>query len=88
MPLNEADTCRTYVLPKLYSAGWEDTQISEQKSFTDGRIMLAGKLFFNIIDYTGSATRLFADPDFDGDPVLITEEEMDATGETVPLHLS
>ena len=40
MPLNEADTCRTYVLPNLYSAGWEDTQISEQKSFTDGRIML------------------------------------------------
>ena len=27
-----------------------------------------GKLFFNILDYTGSATRLFADPDFDGDP--------------------
>src|ERR1700677_1176526 len=42
MPLNEADTCRTYVLPKLYSAGWEDDQISEQKSFTDGRIMLVG----------------------------------------------
>ncbi|MGA7340526.1 MAG: DEAD/DEAH box helicase family protein [Terracidiphilus sp.] len=42
MPLNEADTCRTYVLPMLYSAGWEDTQISEQKSFTDGRIVLVG----------------------------------------------
>src|SRR6266481_1915783 len=42
MPLNEADTCRTYVLPKLYSAGWEDTQISEQKSFTDGRIVVVG----------------------------------------------
>ena len=42
MPINEADTCRTYVVPKLYSAGWEDTQISEQKSFTDGRIMLVG----------------------------------------------
>src|SRR6476660_6256077 len=42
MPLNEADTCRTYVLPKLYSAGWEDTQISEQKSFTDGRIVVIG----------------------------------------------
>ena len=27
-----------------------------------------GKLCFNILDYTGSATRLFADPDFDGDP--------------------
>lgn len=22
--MNEADTCRTYVLPKLKSAGWED----------------------------------------------------------------
>src|SRR5438067_11099686 len=43
MPLNEADTCRTYVLPKLYSAGWEDPQISEQKGFTDGRIVIAGK---------------------------------------------
>jgi len=42
MPLNEADTCRTYVLPKLYNAGWEDTQISEQKSFTDGRIVVVG----------------------------------------------
>jgi len=32
-----------------------------------------GKLFFNILDYTGSATRLFADPDFDGDPIDITD---------------
>jgi len=42
-----------------------------------------GKLYFNILDYTGSATRMFADPDFDGDPVLITEEEMNETGENV-----
>ncbi len=41
-----------------------------------------GKLWFNIIDYTGSATRLFADRDFDGDPVRITEEEILASGET------
>src|SRR6202049_1488820 len=40
--LTEADTCRRYVLPKLYAAGWEDEQISEQKSFTDGRIVVAG----------------------------------------------
>jgi type I restriction enzyme R subunit len=46
MPINEADTCRTYVVPKRYSAGWEDTQISEQKSFTDGLIMLAGNRAF------------------------------------------
>jgi type I restriction enzyme R subunit len=38
----EADTCRRYVLPKLYAAGWDDDQISEQRTFTDGRIMVAG----------------------------------------------
>lgn len=38
----EADTCRKYVLPKLYAAGWNDDQISEQRSFNDGRIMVAG----------------------------------------------
>jgi type I restriction enzyme R subunit len=41
-----------------------------------------GKLWFNIVDYTGSATRLFADPAFDGDPVRITEEELTENGET------
>jgi hypothetical protein len=40
--LTEADTCRKYVLPALYAAGWNDDQISEQKSFTDGRIIVTG----------------------------------------------
>jgi len=40
--ITEADTCRKYVLPKLYGAGWSDDQISEQKSFTDGRIIPVG----------------------------------------------
>lgn len=40
-----------------------------------------GKLFFSILDYTGSATRLFADPDFDGEPSIETEETIDAEGE-------
>ena len=39
---SEADTCRTYVLPKLYEAGWSDDQIREQVTFTDGRIVVAG----------------------------------------------
>ena len=43
-----------------------------------------GKLYFSILDYTGSATRLFADPDFDGDPALVSEEQIDETGKTVP----
>ncbi len=38
----EADTCRKYVLPKLYAAGWTDDQINEQRTFTDGRVMVAG----------------------------------------------
>jgi type I restriction enzyme R subunit len=46
-----------------------------------------GKLYFNIIDYTGSATRLFADPDFDGYPTLISEEEIDAQGEIIKKEL-
>jgi len=40
---NEADTCRMYVLPKLREAGWDDDQIREQVSFTDGRIVVVGK---------------------------------------------
>ncbi|MBL8075122.1 MAG: DEAD/DEAH box helicase family protein [Nitrospira sp.] len=40
-----------------------------------------GKLYFNILDYTGSATRLFADPEFDGDPVRVTQEEISETGD-------
>jgi type I restriction enzyme, R subunit len=39
-----------------------------------------GKFWFNILDYTGSATRLFADPAFDGEPIRITEEEIQDDG--------
>ncbi|MDE3230744.1 MAG: type I restriction enzyme HsdR N-terminal domain-containing protein, partial [Chloroflexota bacterium] len=38
----EADTCRTYVLPKLQAAGWANDQIGEQRTFTDGRIIVEG----------------------------------------------
>ena len=40
-----------------------------------------GKLFFNILDYTGSATQMFADPDFDGEPSLVSQEEIDDAGQ-------
>lgn len=43
MAETEADTCRKYVLPKLYQAGWTDDQIQEQHSFTDGRIVPSAK---------------------------------------------
>lgn len=40
-----------------------------------------GKFFFNIFDYTGSATLHFADPEFDGEPSLLKEEKIDDKGE-------
>jgi type I restriction enzyme R subunit len=45
-----------------------------------------GKLAFNIIDYTNSATRLFADPDFDGFPEITREGIMgdDGSGTLAP----
>ena len=39
----EADTCRTYVLPRLHSAGWTDDQIKQERSFTDGRVLVQGR---------------------------------------------
>ncbi|MGH9692281.1 MAG: hypothetical protein ACRD4C_14585 [Candidatus Acidiferrales bacterium] len=39
--LTEADSCRKYVLPKLDASGWTDDHINEQRTFTDGRIVVA-----------------------------------------------
>jgi type I restriction enzyme, R subunit len=43
--MNEADTCRKYVVPKLVEAGWDETphSFTEQRTFTDGRIIPVGK---------------------------------------------
>jgi type I restriction enzyme R subunit len=42
--MNEADTCRTLVRPKLEAAGWDGIKhfYSEQTPFTDGRIIVPG----------------------------------------------
>ena len=40
--MNEADTCRTYILPKLKPAGREDEFITEQLILTPGRIVPIG----------------------------------------------
>jgi type I restriction enzyme R subunit len=44
-----------------------------------------GKEYFNIIDFTGTATRHFADPDFDGEPSRIEEVTVDESGELVSI---
>ena len=45
MTLSEADTCRKFVVPLLQRAGWDNAphQINEQRSFTDGRVLLIGE---------------------------------------------
>ena len=42
--MTEADTCRQYVLPRLIAAGWDTPphSLAEQRTFTDGRIVVAG----------------------------------------------
>lgn len=42
--LTEADTCRLFVTPALHAAGWGQapTVIGEQRTFTDGRIIVTG----------------------------------------------
>src|SRR2546423_15319009 len=42
--MNEADTCRKLVRPKLESSSWDDAphSYSEQTPFTDGRIIVPG----------------------------------------------
>ena len=44
--MNEADTCRTYVVPRLQAAGWENApySIAEQQYFTNpkGRVRVVG----------------------------------------------
>lgn len=41
------------------------------------------KLFFDILDYTGSATRMFADPDFDGHAAQVLEEAANENGQVI-----
>jgi type I restriction enzyme R subunit len=43
-----------------------------------------GKLYFNILDYTGSATKLFADPAFDGEPIAEDESLIEAKPKLQP----
>lgn len=74
----DAPTCKNIVLARVVNSMIEFKQMIGRGTRVRDDY---GKLYFNILDYTGSATRLFADPDFDGDPVLITQEEMSETGE-------
>ena len=74
----DAPTCKNVVLARVVGSMTEFKQIIGRGTRVRDDY---GKLWFNILDYTGSATRLFADAAFDGDPVKLTEEELQASGE-------
>ena len=76
----DAPMCKSVVLFRVITSMTEFKQIIGRGTRVRDDY---GKLYFSILDYTGSATRLFADPDFDGEPALITQEEIDAAGNTV-----
>jgi type I restriction enzyme R subunit len=75
----DAPTCKNIVLARVIGSMTEFKQIVGRGTRVRDDY---GKLWFNILDYTGSATRMFADAAFDGDPVRVTEEELKASGET------
>lgn len=73
----DAPTCKNVVLARVVGSMSEFKQIIGRGTRVRDDY---GKLWFNILDYTGSATRLFADKDFDGDPALVSEEKIDTAG--------
>lgn len=76
----DVQTCKNIVIFRLVNSMTEfkqiigrGTRVREDKN----------KLYFTILDYIGSATRNFADPDFDGEPPLIEEGQMDENGHEI-----
>jgi len=41
--MSEANICVKYIAPKLRSAGWNNNQIGEQPTLTDGCIVPSGR---------------------------------------------
>ena len=76
----DAPTCKNVVIVRIINSMSEFKQIIGRGT----RIREDyGKLYFNILDYTGSATRQFADPTFDGFPEFAEDITMDEEGNTV-----
>lgn len=76
----DAPTCKNIVLARVINSMTDFKQIIGRGTRVRDDY---GKLYFSIVDYTGSATRLFADPDFDGEPALISEQVIDEAGQVI-----
>jgi type I restriction enzyme R subunit len=77
----DVQTCKNVALVRVINSMTEFKQIIGRGTRVRDDY---DKFFFNILDYTGSATRLFADPEFDGAPAMLTEEEIDEKGALIP----
>jgi type I restriction enzyme, R subunit len=77
----DAPTTRNIVLARVVNSMVEFKQIIGRGTRVRDDY---GKLYFSIIDYTGAATRLFADPDFDGEPVDVDEVQIADDGQEIP----
>ena len=73
----DAPTCKNVVLVRTVGSMPEFKQIIGRGTRLRPDY---GKLAFNIVDYTGTATEKFADPDFDGEPVDEHKETIDDAG--------
>jgi type I restriction enzyme R subunit len=74
----DAPTCKNVVLARVVNSMTEFKQIIGRGTRLREDY---GKLWFSIIDYTGSATKNFADPDFDGYPEVENEVVIDIEGQ-------
>jgi len=73
----DVPTCRNIVIARVVNSLVEFKQMIGRGTRVRDDY---GKLYFSILDYTGSATRLFADPEFDGEPELLDEVEIGDDG--------
>jgi type I restriction enzyme, R subunit len=73
----DAETCRNVVLCRTISSMTEFKQIIGRGTRLHED---TNKLFFNVLDYNGSAHAKFADPDFDGELPLYSQEQIDELG--------
>ncbi len=76
----DVPTCQNVVLVRTVNSMTEFKQIIGRGTRVNADY---GKYFFNILDYTGSATERFADPEFDGDPVQVTTVNIDDEGREI-----
>jgi type I restriction enzyme R subunit len=80
----DAPTCKNVVLARVVGSMAEFKQIIGRGTRLREDY---GKLWFSIIDYTGTATAKFADPAFDGEPVAEIVTEIDADGDVIATEI-